>query len=138
MKTFTSLLKKATLVLLLFTSFCCSVEPIDSEQSLVNQPENLTSFNCSGEQPEARFVNNGSVSFTFSIISEDSGQVAQFIDVAPGTSTNWTSFSSGNVLFSIDSNTSGVSDIKTQLAMQNCESFELVVQSDNTLSSTTL
>lgn len=132
MKIITSLLLKFIVALTLITTFSCSVESLDDEQSL-NQASNEANLTCTNAQPESRLINNGTVNFEFEIISTTSGQIIEFINVAPGTSTSWTSFPEGEILFSIKSNTTGVSDMKTQLVLANCETYELEIMSNNTL-----
>lgn len=144
MKIITSLFKNTVLVFCLSTVLSCSVESVETIEAIEAIESNTTNSNlqttnqanmtCTNAQPEARFVNNGTVPLSFKIITNNLGQVAQFIDVAPGTSTTWTAFPEGDILFAINSNTSGVSDIKTQVFMGNCDNYELEVQSDNTLS----
>lgn len=132
MKIITSLLKKLTVTLSLITIFSCSLEPLESNQSSNNALQNQQNLTCVDAQPEARFVNNGSISYEFKIFTT-AGQIVEFVNVAPGTTTNWTSFAEGDILFSINSNTTGVSDIKTQVFMANCETYELEVLPNNTL-----
>lgn len=112
----------------------CSVESIDNENQLLNATVETSesSLICTGANPQARLVNNGSVAFNFVIMSSG-GNVIQISNVMPNTTTNWSSFSQGDTLFSIVSSATGASDIKVGFTMNECTELNLEIDSNNLL-----
>lgn len=130
------LLKTRYLILVMITLCHCSVEPVEfsSETKLNEQTEDQNNLlTCSNLDPTARFTNNGTVSFDLTLFDDNMDIISQELNVLPGTSTNWVSFPVGDVLFSLNSNTTGVVDAKVLFSMDTCMEFNLTINPDNTL-----
>lgn len=109
----------------------CSVEDINSIETEANLASNIT---CSDANPEARFVNNGTVAFNFKIYDSNMSLLAHFQNVAPGSTTAWTSFAEGELLFTIEEDiASGISDQKMETIINNCSTFDVTISSNNQL-----
>ena len=130
---FYPVIKKTAITLSFVTILRCSVQPIELEESFMQNSTNPSNFTCTDSNPEARLINNGTISYRLRIFSPDLTNIIQIINIDPGTTTNWISFPAGDILFAIDNNSAGVTDIKTEVTMQNCEIFELVILQDNTM-----
>lgn len=135
-----NLLKSVTLTLsATFFLFNCSVESLDDSETapLEVSESNIietTQVNCFNANPKSKLTNNGTVAFNFAVYNENSITVGQSIVVLPGTSSEWIEFPEGFMLFSIESNATGVSDKKVSLEMSNCTELNLVVEANNELS----
>lgn len=126
-----NLLKKISLAIVVIMFSSCSVEDIASLDTEANVTSNIT---CNDTNPEARFVNNGTVAFNFKIYDSNMSLLAHFQDVAPGTTTDWTSFTEGELLFTIEETTaSGISDQKMETLINNCSTFDVTISSNNQL-----
>jgi len=134
-----------SLVLVSFTS--CSVEPLDNDLdnqktdpniavSSVANTSNQSSLVCAGADPQGRLVNNGTYPFNFKVYSGNGTLISQELNVMPGASTNWTIFSAGDVIFSIESITTGVSDMKSFYNMIDCTEIDIVIDATNVLVAT--
>ncbi|WP_452222623.1 hypothetical protein [Lacinutrix chionoecetis] len=133
MKIITSLLKKATIILSFLSILSCTVESLDINQFTDSQNPSQSNLTCLDAQPEARFVNNGTTDFTFVVFSPSLGLITEVVDVAPGVTTNWIAFPEGEIILGLDSSVSSISDFKTQVTMQACDTYELVMQPNNTV-----
>lgn len=125
------LLKKISLATVILLISSCSVESIESEpiEEIV-----LNSLTCVDANPEARFINNGTIAFDFKIYDSNMVLLGDFQNVAPGSTTNWTSFDEGEVLFSLQQTlTSGVSDQKLETTLNNCSTLDVIMGSNNSL-----
>ena len=134
-----NLLKTIAFAILLTTLYNCTSEPLDDfdqEQILienVQQPADVA--NCSGDNPEARITNNGSVSVDLDIFNED-GDIVGFVhNLAPGNTSNWISFPPGDILFAVSNDT--YEDEKVVYTMTTCMIFDMEFESDNSLSGQT-
>jgi hypothetical protein len=116
------------------TLFSCSVESIENnltESSIAESSE--PQFDCSGQDPQARITNNGTISITLQIASSD-GTVLHTVDnLAPGSASGFLTFAPDEIIFNISKNTTGVQDDKVLFTMDQCMSFDMVVGSDNYL-----
>lgn len=123
------ILKKIPLLAVILMISSCSIENIDA----IEIQDNVTSnFTCIDANPEARFVNNGTIAFDFKIYDSNMTLLGDFQNVAPGSSTIWTSFTEGYVLFSLNQTTdSGISDQKIQTSMSNCTILDVTIGSNN-------
>ncbi len=112
----------------------CTVETIDtSENNQDLHPEDVNFLTCTDADPQYQFTNNGTIPFTLRIYGENNGVLNQDLDVAPGATTDMKSFVAGTTLFSFDSNTSGISDIKVMFDMNTCNELQLVIDEENNL-----
>jgi hypothetical protein len=126
-----NLLKKISLAIVVIMFSSCSVEDIARLDTEATVTSNMT---CNNATPEARFVNNGTVAFNFKIYDSNMSLLAHFQDVAPGTTTDWTSFTEGELLFTIEETTaSGISDQKMETLINNCSTFDVTISSNNQL-----
>ena len=116
------------------TLFSCSVESIENnltESSIVENSD--PQFDCSGQVPQARITNNGTISITLQIASSD-GTVLHTVDnLAPGAASGFLTFAPDEIIFNISKNTTGIQDDKVLFVMDQCMSFDMVVGSDNYL-----
>ncbi len=126
------LLKLSAVSCLILILSSCSTESLDdtyAKTSNSNYETSAIQF-CSGQNPQSKLINNGTITFTFKIIdSNDNTMVVH--NISPGTSSSWMSFTEGETLFSIDGNTANVDDSKLLLDMSNCSEVEIVVNSLN-------
>jgi hypothetical protein len=120
------------------TCFSCSVEPIESEQleesvALNNSTTPNTQDPCSGQDPQARITNNGTVAVTLQIATLEGVVLHTVQDLAPGNASSYLMFAEGDTIFSIEKNTTGINDEKVVYAMGECMSFDIEVDTDNLL-----
>jgi len=85
---------------------------------------------CDNQDPQSRLINNGTIAYTFTIIDIDQN-VIEILNVAPGTSSSWSSFNEGETIFSIDGSANNVSDSKVVLDMSTCTKVEIVINNLN-------
>jgi len=121
-----------------FSISSCSVESIDEQiqaeaPQLELQAESVQT--CSNNDPRSKLTNNGTVALTFTVYSNDMNSVATQSNIQPGTSSGWISFTPGETMFSIKSNTSGVSDSKLEFSMDTCTEVDIVIGTDNSVES---
>lgn len=124
------------------TCFSCSVESIDEEQllddlSIDNSIGPDTQDPCSGQDPQARLTNNGTVSVTLQIATTDGTVLHTVQSLAPGNTSSYLSFAEGDIIFSVEKNTTGLGDEKVVYDMNQCMSFDIEVDTDNYLTSAT-
>ncbi|AUC81564.1 hypothetical protein [Lacinutrix sp. Bg11-31] len=125
------LLKKLSLVLVILVASSCSVEDIDSK---FIGGSSTSTFTCTDANPEACFVNNGAIAFDFKIYDSNMVLLGDFQNVAPGSTTSWTTFAEGELLFVLEETTeSGVSDQKMESIMYNCSTLEVTIDANNEL-----
>lgn len=127
-----NLLKFVACLCLIFSSTSCSLEPLEgqnSSNSTKMSDETATTF-CDNQDPQSRLINNGTIAYTFTIIDIDQN-VIEILNVAPGTSSSWSSFNEGETIFSIDGSANNVSDSKVVLDMSTCTKVEIVINNLN-------
>ncbi|WP_460218827.1 hypothetical protein [Psychroserpens sp. MEBiC05023] len=121
------------------TCFSCSVEPLENEEQFENSIslETADAGNnqdpCSGQDPQARITNNGTVNVTLQIATIDGTVLHTVQDLAPGNSSSYLMFAEGDIIFNISKNTTGIADEKVVYAMGECMSFDIEVDTDNYL-----
>ncbi|WP_299886588.1 hypothetical protein [uncultured Lacinutrix sp.] len=126
-----NLLNKTALAIVLLSLTSCSIESV--EQELTNDNSLESTFSCTNSHPEARLTNNGTINFSFKVYDENFNLIVEQLNVAPGSSTNWSSFPEGNVIISLENDVTGVSEIKKEILMSNCTVYDVTVATDNTL-----
>ncbi len=133
----TNLLKAIALAIVMTPLYNCSVEPTDQlEQQLavvplssVEQSQEVSA--CSGENPRARLINNGTLTFNFRIYSTTGSLLGSEANLEPGEISDWKTFPNGQSLFSItavDFNGEKVSHL-----MDFCTEVSLEIDSNNQL-----
>lgn len=129
-----NLLKLSAFLCLIFIATSCTTESLDdSFEQTTATPEVAQAYqNCNNQNPQSRLVNNGTVSFAFTIVDSNSNTV-QIQNIAPGGSSSWSSFNAGETTFNVESSTTGVSDSKVVLEMNTCTEVEIVVNSSNSV-----
>lgn len=133
-----NLLKSLMLFAVVFSISSCSVESID-EQIQADAPQleaqTASAQTCSGNNPKSKLTNNGTAPLTFTVYSDNMNSVATQSNIQPGTSSGWISFIPGETMFSIKSNTTGVSDSKLEFSMDTCTEVDIVIGTDNSVES---
>lgn len=134
MKTYLTKAIASAIVITLF--FNCSIESIDNSVNAlnVNQSEldDSTPVDpCIGQDPKARLTNNGSVIFDIEIYSLDGVLLNHEYSIAPGETTAWKPFVSGETMFSVSN--SVVADEKVVYTMGTCMEFDMEIGADNKL-----
>jgi hypothetical protein len=120
------------------TCFSCSVESIENEQLedsfvIENSVTPNTQDPCTGQDPQARITNNGTVSVTLRIVTVEGVVLHTVQDLAPGNNSSYLMFAEGDVIFDVSKNTTGISDEKVVYSMGECTSFDIEVDTDNYL-----
>lgn len=131
-----NLLKRTLLVCLVLTLFTCTSDPSGNDISADLTPSQLNDP-CVDQDPITRVVNNGTVTIDFKVVDNDGVVLVDIPNIPANTTTSWASFEEGDVLFSIDSNQTSVSDEKVQLTMQSCMAYEIEIDSNNEIVSYT-
>ncbi|MCD2258770.1 hypothetical protein [Psychroserpens luteolus] len=134
-----NLLKNAiACAIVMTTCFNCSVESIESDQFDNSILENQnTQDPCSDQDPQARITNNGTVSITLQIANIDGTLLHTVSNLAPGDASGYLTFSADDIIFNVSKNTTGISDEKVVYTMDQCMSFDMEVDVDNYLTSST-
>ena len=125
-----NLLKSALLVCLVLILFNCTS---DSYENGVSLDLNTTELNnpCVAQDPITRVVNNGTVTIHFKVVDSEGIVLVDIPNIPPNTTTSWASFEEGDVLFSIDSDQTLVSDEKVELTMDSCMAYEIEIDGNN-------
>lgn len=131
-----NLLKSTLLVCLALTLFTCTSDPSGNDISTDLTPSQLNDP-CVGQDPITRVINNGTVNVDFKVIDSDGVVLVDIPSIPASTTTSWASFEEGEVLFSIDSNQTLVSDDKVLLNMDSCMAYEIEINSNNEIVSYT-
>jgi len=129
-----NLLKYIASAILLLTLLNCTSETLGNNDPEILEIQPSFDINaCVGDNPEARITNNGTVSIDLDILNE-SGDVIGFVhNLAPGNTSNWLSFSPGDILFSVSNDF--FEDEKVVYAMDICMTFDMEVDASNKLTS---
>ena len=128
-----NLLKNAiAYAIVLTTCYNCSVESIELEQFQESQFE-TPNIQCTNQDPQARLTNNGTVDITLQIVTIDGVILHTVQDLAPGLSSGYLTFASGDIIFNVSKNTTGIDDEKVVHTMNQCMSFDIEVGTDNYL-----
>lgn len=123
-----NLLKFVACLCLFFLATSCSLESLEDENTTNSTKisNTTTSVFCDNQDPQSRLVNNGTITYTFTIIDTDQN-VIEVLNVAPGTSSTWSSFNEGQTIFSIDGTDNNIKDSKIVLEMATCTKVEIVI-----------
>ena len=132
-----NLLRSIAVAILFTTLYNCSIEPIDnSESQLIIEETQAADVNvCIGDNPEVRFTNNGDYLFSLDIFNEDGDLLGFVHDLAPGDTSTWISFPTGETLFSVSNLTPNVMEEKVVYTMNTCMIFDIEIGNDNQLTS---
>ena len=117
----------------------CTAETNDTEVLEADLESNLTSLafdnNCANDLPKTRLINNGSIAFQLQVISEDGVPEITIPNIGPGVTTSWNNFNTGDMLFSVTNSEPMVSDEKVNIQMDTCMGYEIVINSNNQITS---
>lgn len=133
-----NLLRIMAFIGLLFMCMACT-----SDSSEVVQIDNIElqviaqNDPCVDEDPITRVVNNGTTAFDLNVLDEDGNNVVSILNIPPNSTTSWASFTQGEMLFSLSTNTAFVNDDKVLLQMDNCMAFEIEIDANNEIVSYT-
>lgn len=97
----------------------------------------LFDTNCADDLPRTRMINNGTIEFDLQVINEAGIAEITIPNIAPGTTTSWNDFNSGEVIFSVTNIEPLVNDEKVRLDMDTCMGYEIVIGPDNAITSFT-
>ena len=131
-----NLLKSTLLACLALTLFTCTSDPSGNDISTDLTPSQLNDP-CVDQDPITRVINNGTVTVDFKVVDSDGVVLVDISGIPASTTTSWASFEEGEVLFSIDSNQTLVSDDKVLLNMDSCMAYEIEINSNNEIVSYT-
>lgn len=126
------LLKLSVSICLLFSVSSCTVDSLEDamDERSIDASAVAPNQACSNQDPKSKLTNNGTVAFTFQILDSNNNLI-ELLEVAPGVTSAWISFSEGDTVFNLASNTTGVSDDKVFINMTNCSEVEIIVNSVN-------
>lgn len=134
----TNLLKAIAFAMVMTTCLNCSVEPMDTPESLQLELQNFidleqaaTTTTCSGSNPKTRISNNGSFSSDYQIYDSNGVFIDGVYDVLPGTVSNWITFPVGNIIFNVTIHM--VSDQKVTFNMATCTELNMEIDLNNQL-----
>jgi len=88
--------------------------------------------NCSGEDPRARIINNGTHKASVQI-KTSGGNTVNINDVAAGTSSAYSSYAAGQVTFTLK--VSNVDYVKT-VVMSSCYDYDIAIDANNNITAT--
>ncbi|WP_299367019.1 hypothetical protein [Winogradskyella sp.] len=126
-----NLLKQAHIAcLMLMLSGCTSDSTLndDSSPEVTDSPLNEP---CFDQDPITRVINNGTVTFDFKVIDDQGNVLVDIPNIPASTTTSWANFEQGEVLFSLNSNQTMVSDDKVVLQMDTCMAYEIEIDANN-------
>jgi hypothetical protein len=134
-----NLLKLLPFLVIAIALKACTAGTYDNEVLEADLESNLTSLafdnNCANDLPKTRLINNGTVAFQLQVISEDGVPEITIPNIGPGVTTNWNNFNSGDMLFSVTNSEPMVSDEKVNIQMDTCMAYEIVINSNNQITS---
>ena len=87
---------------------------------------------CNGEDPSARIINNGS-QIAGVQIKTSGGNTVNINNVAPGTSSPYSSYAAGQVTFTIKVN--NIDYVKT-VDLSTCYQYDIAIDANNNITST--
>ena len=133
-----NLLKIMAFLGLLFTYMACTSDSFEVRQ-IENNTQQIEIQNnpCVDEDPITRVINNGTTAFDLNVLDSDGITVVSILNIPANLSTSWVSFTQGELLFSLSTNTALVSDDKVLLQMNNCMAFEIEIDANNEIVSYT-
>ncbi|MGJ8594097.1 MAG: hypothetical protein ACSHXF_16220 [Aquaticitalea sp.] len=133
----TNLLKAVVLTIAMTSYYNCSVEPADQieltteTESYAVQQTFADPPTCSGVNPRARFVNNGTYAFDYAVYDSEGVLLIDIDGITPGTTTDWTDITSGSILFNLESGIE--SDQKVLHVFTDCTEISLEIDANNLL-----
>ena len=134
-----NLLKLIPFLVMAIALKACTAETNDNEVLEADLESNLTSLafdnNCANDLPKTRLINNGTVAFQLQVISEDGVPEITIPNIGPGVTTSWNNFNTGDMLFSVTNSEPMVSDEKVNIQMDSCMGYEIVINSNNQITS---
>lgn len=86
---------------------------------------------CDNENPRAKVVNNGTQSVSVQIKTSN-GNTENINNIDPGTSSAYSSYASGDVMFTISV---GKNDFIKTVSMSKCYEYSIVIDANNQISS---
>ena len=89
---------------------------------------------CTGQDPEVRITNNGTVAISLDVLNDDDDVVGFVHNLLPGETSIWISFPPGDTLFSVTNDV--VQDVKVVHSMNTCMIYDMEIDSNNELTST--
>jgi hypothetical protein len=127
----TNLLKRIVFTMLLFSMLNCSVESLDQTDqiSILSEVNNQT--DCEGNLPQARIINNGTVTINFEVLNENLDLLNHQYDISANNVSAWLDFETGETLFVITLINVRGEKVKTE--MDFCSSVEFEINSNNEL-----
>ena len=133
-----NLLKPIAFAILISACYGCSVEPIDTQDTAANDlvitQEIADTNTCTGQDPEVRITNNGTVAISLDVLNDDDDVVGFVHNLLPGETSIWISFPPGDTLFSVTNDV--VQDVKVVHSMNTCMIYDMEIDSNNELTST--
>ena len=136
-----NLLKLLPFLVIAFAFKSCTVEPTDvvvtASDSETSSPDAIFDTNCANDLPKTRMINNGTINFDLQVINIAGVSELTISSIGPGTTTNWNDFNVGEVLFAVSNNEALVNDEKVVLQMDTCMGYEIVIDSNNEITSLT-
>jgi hypothetical protein len=96
---------------------------------------NISSCNkCDGEDPAARIVNNGTETASVQI-KTSGGNTENLNNVDPGTSSEYVTYSPGEIVFTISILQSELIDT---VMMSECIDYDIVIDTNNSINTTSI
>jgi len=86
---------------------------------------------CDNEAPNARVVNDGTESVSVQI-QTSGGNTVNINNIAAGTSSDFVSYASGTVMFTISV---GKKDYEKTVNMENCYQYDIKIDANNNITS---
>ena len=127
----TNLLKRIVFTMLLLSMLNCSVEPLGQTEQISINSETNNEVDCGGLLPQARIINNGTVSVNFEVFNEALELQNHHYGLSSGGTSSWLDFETGESLFVITFiNLKGE---KVQFEAELCDSLEFEINSNNEL-----
>ncbi len=133
-----NLLQIAAFLGLIITYMACTSETLNVLPTENDTLQMEVAANpCVNDDPITRVVNNGTTSFDLNVLNAEGIVVVSILDIPANSTTSWVSFSEGEVLFSVSTNTAFVNDDKVVLQMNPCMAYEIEIDANNAIVSYT-
>lgn len=128
----TNLLKATALAIVMTAFYNCSVESIDSNQTIpeqisLNFDSALDGVPCVDQQPRSRISNNGDEIVNFEIFDSEGILLKSVYDLNPGDVSEWQSFPAGLTTFSV---TTSVTSKPVRIDMGNCMIYDVSIDAN--------
>lgn len=132
-----NLLKLLPFLVIALIFKACTIEPTDIDIVESNSTDASFDTNCADDLPKTRLINNGTIDFELRVINDIGVSEITIPNIGPGTTTNWNNFNAGEVLFAVSNTEPTVNDEKVLLQMDTCMGYEIVINSNNMITSFT-